>query len=34
MVSVSIKPLTLYPATDCTAVTDISSVNGRWQLSR
>jgi len=26
--------LTLYPATDCTAATDISSVSGRWQLSR
>ena len=30
------KALTLYPypATDCAAVTDISGVSGRWQLSR
>jgi len=26
--------LTLYPATDCAAATDISSVSSRWQLSR
>jgi len=26
--------LTLYPATDCTAATDISGVSSRWQLSR
>ena len=26
--------LTLYPATDCAAVTGISGVSGRWQLSR
>jgi len=25
--------LTLYPATDCAAATDISGVSGRWQLS-
>jgi len=28
------KALTLYPATDCAAATDISGVSGRWQLSR
>jgi len=28
------KTLTLYPATDCAAETDISGVSGRWQLSR
>ena len=28
------KALTLYPATDCTAATDISGVSSRWQLSR
>ena len=28
------KALTLYPATDCAAATDISAVSGRWQLSR
>ena len=27
------KTLTLYPATDCAAVTDIFGVSGRWQLS-
>ena len=32
MVSASINPL--YPATDCSAATDISGVSGRWQLSR
>jgi len=26
--------LTLYPATDSAAATDISGVSGRWQLSR
>jgi len=34
MVSESINPLPLYPATDCAAATDISGVGGRWQLSR
>ena len=28
------RALTLYPATDYAAATDISGVNGRWQLSR
>jgi len=28
------RALTLYPATDCAAATDISGVSGRWQLSR
>jgi len=28
------QALTLYPATDCTAATDISGVSGCWQLSR
>ena len=28
------RALTLYPATDCAAATDISAVSGRWQLSR
>jgi len=28
------KAFTLYPATDCTAATDISGVSGCWQLSR
>ena len=27
------RALALYPVTDCAAVTDISSVSGRWQLS-
>ena len=31
--SVCLCVLTLYPATDCVAVTDISSVSGHWQLS-
>jgi len=26
--------LTLYPATECAAATDISGVTGCWQLSR
>jgi len=32
--SVCLCALTLYPATDCAAATDISGVSGRWQLSR
>jgi len=32
--SVCLCALTLYPATDCTAATDISGVSGHWQLSR
>jgi len=28
--SVCLCALTLYPATDCAAATDISGVNGRW----
>jgi len=28
------RALTLYPATDCAAATDISGVTGCWQLSR
>jgi len=28
------RALTLYPATDCDAATDVSGVSGRWQLSR
>jgi len=28
------SPLTLYPATDCAAATDISGVTGCWQLNR
>jgi len=27
------RALTLYPATDCAAATDISGVSSRWQLS-
>jgi len=30
----SLPALTLYLATDCAAVTDISGVSGRWQLIR
>jgi len=32
--SVCLCALTLYPATDCAAATDISGVTGCWQLSR
>ena len=32
--SVCLSALTLYPATDCAAATDISGVSGRCQLSR
>ena len=32
--SVCLCALTLYPATDCAAATDISGVSGRWQLNR
>jgi len=32
--SVCLCALTLYPATDCAAATDISGVSGRCQLSR
>jgi len=31
---VCLYALTLYPATDCTAATDVSGVSSRWQLSR
>jgi len=31
---VCLYALTLYPATDGAAVTDVSGVSGRWQLSR
>jgi len=33
-VSRSQRALTLYPAIDCAAATDISGVSGRWQLMR